>query len=539
MATFGCGEGQAFRLGYVAGLVHYLASLYWLLNIPVAFGPIVGWFALAAYLALYSALWVWLCWKMLPQNCSAHERSDAPPPLTSGHPLPSSDEGSGSREGVLSKSQWRITFLGHSSSLIIFRGTWQQRFIWIFLCAALWVALEMTVARLFTGFPWNLLGVSQYQILPLVQIASATGVYGVSFLIVWFSVSLASGVAILFRQPTVRFAWLKEVVIPLLVVIATVVFGLNKIVQSGQPMSELKVTLVQPSIPQTLIWDPKEDTTRFKRLVALSERALADQPDLLIWPEAATPSLFGDREFYPVITNLVRTHRTWLLLGADDAELSARSASQMETNFYNSSFLLNPMGEVVANYRKRQLVIFGEYVPLVRWLPFMKHLTPIGSGFTSGDRAVPFKMTTPRATMAVLICFEDTFPHLARKYVQDDTDFLVNLTNNGWFGDSAAQWQHAATAVFRAVENGVPLVRCTNNGLTCWVDEYGHLRQIFGLESKNVYGEGFMIAKIPLLAPGEKRARTFYNRYGDWFGWGCIGLSVSALALRFRAKKSK
>jgi apolipoprotein N-acyltransferase len=183
-------------------------------------------------------------------------------------------------------------------------------------------------------------------------------------------------------------------------------------------------------------------------------------------------------------------------------------------------------------------VIFGEYVPLVRWLPFMRHLTPIGSGFASGDRVVPFKMTTPRVTMAVLICFEDTFPHLAPEYVQEDTDFLVNLTNNGWFGDSAAQWQHAASAVFRAVENGVPLVRCANNGLTCWVDEYGRLRQIFGLESKNVYGEGFMTTKIPLLAPGEKRARTLYNRYGDWFGWGCIGLSVSALALRFRAKKS-
>jgi len=529
--------GQAFRLGYVAGLTHYLASLYWLLNIPVAFGPIMGWFALGAYLALYPALWVWLCWRLFPQVKYAHESAKTSQGRT-GSPLPgaSAFEDSDACERRARSDAPYLAPKG-TSRVHIYGSTWLQRLLWTLLCAALWVGLEMTVARLFTGFPWNLLGASQYRSLPLIQIASFTGVYGVSFLVVWFSVSLAGGVAVLLSQPAVRFVWLKELIVPLLVIVATVMIGFKRVARINAPARELRATLVQPSIPQTLIWDPKEDATRFKRLVALSERALADQPDLLIWPEAATPGLFGDQEFYPAITNLVRTHRTWLLLGADDVEFPAKSASQTETNFYNSSLLLNPAGEVVANYRKRQLVIFGEYVPLVRWLPIMRHLTPIGSGFTSGDRVVPFKMNTPRVTMAVLICFEDVFPHLARQYVEDDTDFLVNLTNNGWFGDSAAQWQHAASAVFRAVENGVPLVRCANNGLTCWVDEYGRLRQIFGLESKNVYGEGFMTTKIPLLAPGEKRARTFYNRYGDWFGWGCIGLSVSTLSLRFRAKK--
>ncbi|PYI85992.1 MAG: apolipoprotein N-acyltransferase [Verrucomicrobia bacterium] len=335
-----------------------------------------------------------------------------------------------------------------------------------------------------------------------------------------------------------QFAWLKDIGLPVLVIIATVTLGFQKIIRSAAPGRELKVTLVQPSIPQTLIWNPKEDATRFTRLLELSKRALADKPDLLVWPEAAMPSVFGDVEFYPVITNLAQTHRTWLLLGADDVERRVKSAAGVETRYYNSSFLVNPAGEAVASYRKRQLVIFGEYVPLVRWLPFMKYLTPIGSGFTSGDRPVPFKMTEPHATLAVLICFEDTFPHLAREYVQDETDLLVNLTNNGWFGDSAAQWQHAANAVFRAVENGVPLVRCGNNGLTCWVDAQGRMRQIYGLEAKNVYREGFMTANIPLLAAGEKRERTFYNRHGDWFGWSCVGLAAMMLVLRLRSKRS-
>src|SRR6185436_8031845 len=108
-----------------------------------------------------------------------------------------------------------------------------------------------------------------------------------------------------------------------------------------------------------------------------------------------------------------------------------------------------------------------------------------------------------------------------REYVQEDTDFLLNLTNNGWFGESAAQWQHAASAIFRAVENRVPLVRCANNGLTCAVDAQGRLSHEFFPNSTDIYGVGVKIVEVPLLK-GEKRAPTFYRRFGDVFGWGCV-----------------
>ena len=121
-------------------------------------------------------------------------------------------------------------------------------------------------------------------------------------------------------------------------------------------------------------------------------------------------------------------------------------------------------------------------------------------------------MTNPDVKTSVLICFEDMFPHLAREYADDDTDFLVNLTNNGWFGESAAQWQHAAGALFRAVENGLPLIRCSNNGLTGWVDAHGRLRQVFRDDRGTIYGPGFLTAEIPLLGAGERRAPTFYHR---------------------------
>jgi apolipoprotein N-acyltransferase len=120
------------------------------------------------------------------------------------------------------------------------------------------------------------------------------------------------------------------------------------------------------------------------------------------------------------------------------------------------------------------------------------------------------------------------FPHVARKSVQADTDFLVNITNDGWFGEGSAQWQQAASAAFRAVENGLPLVRCANTGLTCWFDAHGRMREIFANATGSVYAAGFMTANIPLLTPGEQRAPTFYNEHGDWFGWSCVLIAVAA-----------
>ena len=140
-----------------------------------------------------------------------------------------------------------------------------------------------------------------------------------------------------------------------------------------------------------------------------------------------------------------------------------------------------------------------------------------------------------RVNAVPLICFEDIFPQLARKAVHDDTDFLVNLTNDGWFGDSAQQWEHMANAVFRTVENGVPLVRCCNNGVTCWIDAHGLVRQIFKAATGSVYGPGFMTMELPL--PDERPAPTFYNRHGDWFGWGCVGTMVLILGRKIALRR--
>ena len=142
---------------------------------------------------------------------------------------------------------------------------------------------------------------------------------------------------------------------------------------------------------------------------------------------------------------------------------------------------------------------------------------------------MPFNLESLGVIASVLICFEDTFPHLVRQYVEPQTDILVNLTNNGWFGESAAQWQHAATAVFRAVENRIPLVRCANNGLTCWVDATGRVHEIYFPDDKDIYKAGYKIVSVPVLAEGESRTLSFYTRHGDVFGWTCFGLTLASL----------
>jgi len=557
MVTAASGENgrAAFRIGYVAGLAFHLAALHWLLFIPVKGYPILGWVALSAFLALYPATWVWLVTGLQPM-------ATEPIPLA-----------------------------------------WFARFAWTLSGAAIWVALEVIQARLFSGFPWNLLGASQYQMLPLIQIASVTGVYGVSFLVTCLSLSLYLAVLAILRRPTNRNAWLGEIILPLTVLLALFVFGLGRLRDQDGDRPRLRVTFVQPSIPQTMIWDEKENDNRFRQLLDLTERALAGgddgenltnplrspslssirnggegrgaealefmdrghsnksnetaitRTDLLLWPEAAVPKMIRyDEETFRAITGLARSNRVWIIIGCDDAERRLNSDNPDEADFFNGSFLITPNGEAKGVYHKRHLVMFGEYIPLIRWLPFVKWFTPITGGFTPGNRIVPFELDVgvqasawpddtlkhglQRVKTATLICFEDVFPHLVREYVQDDTDFLVNLTNDGWFGEGVEQWQHAAAAVFRAVENGLPLARSCNNGLTCWIDACGRLRDILRDKNGRIYGVGTMTVEIPVLAPGGNRVPTFYNKHGDWFGWGCVVLTMILLAARL-AKPSR
>ncbi|MDD5140406.1 MAG: apolipoprotein N-acyltransferase [Verrucomicrobiales bacterium] len=519
VAALGQSGGDAFRVGYVAGISFWLASLYWLLLIPVAGYPVLGWVALSAFMALYFAVWTWL-------------------------------------------------FAGKIGA-----GTWTRRNLWALAGAATWVGLEMIRARFLGGFPWNMLGTSQYQLTPLIQIAAVTGVYGVSFLVVWVSLSLFSAMLAIFSKPDARFAWQPEVFLPLLVVailFATGSFQMRAKPDSSFSPAPLRITMIQPSVPQSMIWDSSANSNRFQQLLALTEKALASSTiappngqtdevrgstDLLIWPESALPEF--DEASYAAITNLVRAHHVWMMFNADDAVWRPDAKGKNDYDVFNSAFLFDPDGKFVSVYHKQKLVIFGEYIPLVRWLPFVKWLTPITGGYEAGEKPGSFELERrpparpeinvislnagPEAgapiKTAPLICFEDMFPQTARDSARDDIDFLVNLTNDGWFGEGAEQWQQAAAGIFRAVENGLPLVRSCNNGVTCWIDTHGRVRQVFKDATGGIYGPGWMTMELPL--PAEKPAPTFYNRHGDWFGWGCVWVAVMVVLVKVRRNPSR
>ncbi|MDX1953392.1 MAG: apolipoprotein N-acyltransferase [Verrucomicrobiota bacterium] len=495
---------DSFRLGYAAGLAQFMVSLYWLLLIPFPAGAISGWLALSAYLAIYPGIWVWLSSLIFPQFIDPE----------------------------LSTQERLSKFCGVS---------WSRRALWLVGVAMTWVSLEMVMARLLTGFPWNLAGVSQLPVLPLVQISSFTGVYGVSFVVVYGSCALMTAGIFLGRFPAQRFLWMREVILALLLVAIVAAYGMRKILNFRKPEQTVKLALVQPSIPQVMIWNEKESTNRFNQLIDLSEKALAEKPKVLIWPEAAVPNMLRHNpETAGELVRLVRDHGVWAIVGTDDAE--PKSQDERENRnwiFYNSSFAISPRGELAGDYKKRQLVMFGEYVPLVQYFPFMKFLTPIGDvGFTPGTKAVPFHLSDLDIRTSVMICFEDIFPHLAREYVTEDTDFLLNLTNNGWFGESAAQWQHAMNGAFRAIELGVPFVRCANNGLTCWIDSLGVIHnERFADGSPDIYKAGYKIVEVPVLAEG-KHELTFYSKNGDLFGYGCVAFSALFLLTALFRKRA-
>ena len=533
-AALGKQGTESFRIGYVAGLAHYLSILYWLLLIPfrwcgLPLAPALGWLALSAFLGLFPATWV-----CIVANVQSLKSKAQTPGAGSADPLSLASACSATSRGLFDASDEESAELRG-----VLAKSWFRRTLWTISGAATWVALEMVLARILGGFPWNLLGVSQHHMIPLIQIASLTGVYGISFLVAWLSLSLLSAGLMVIRRPTARSIWIGEILLPVMAVAILFNLGFRDLSQEPPVRRTLKVALIQPSIPQTLIWDESKNAERFRDLIRLSEQALTNQIDLMIWPESAVPNRIRyDQEIFDEVTGLARRHHVWLILGSDDSEPHRGSSNPQAADYFNSGFLVSPEGELVERYAKRNLVIFGEYLPLRKWLPFLEYLAPIGD-FTPGTKAVPFALGNLGAQTSVLICFEDTFPHLARRDLRPETSFLVNITNDGWFDEGAAQWQHALTALFRAVENRVPLVRCSNNGLTCWIDAQGRIRDVFRDARNTVYGPGYLNVEIPLMAPGQYHAATFYTRHGDWFGWGCVGVAGICLIHRIIRNRSR
>lgn len=380
------------------------------------------------------------------------------------------------------------------------------------LAPVVWVAVELARTRV-TGFPWDLLGIAQVDNIPMSRIATVTGVYGLSFEIMVVNVAFAA--AFLLRRKNRKQLLLAAI-------------GAAMVLQSGWLLPgptlapDRTAYLVQANVPilESSDWTKDYFDTTLHELARLSVSLQnpSVHPDLIAWPESPAPFYTGDPIFRQAISNIARQAQAPVVAGG----IGVRNATPgQETRIYNSAALVNPNGEWIARYDKVHLVPFGEYVPFKRIFSFAGGLTKEVGDFSQGTSREP--LDAGGTKLGAFICYESIFPDEIRQLANNGAQVFVNISNDGWYGDSGAYAQHLKQARMRAVENNRWLLRDTNTGVTASIDPYGRI-----------------VASIPrkvratLAAPyALSLETTFYSRHGDGFAVLCAIISLVALATRF------
>jgi apolipoprotein N-acyltransferase len=384
----------------------------------------------------------------------------------------------------------------------------------------LWVALEYLRSVFLTGFPWDLLGYSQAGFLTLIQIADITGAFGVSFIIVLVNSVFTQLTDAVFLGERLSF---KSCAFASCCLSLVVLYGHVRVQEwtnIPESASRYKVGALQGNIPQELKWNESSREATFSIYEALGLKATHEGAKLLIWPETSVPVLFGSSDpDWKKPGEISERLGAPMLIGAPVGEMIEGSP-----HYYNSALLVN--GErIIARYDKIHLVPFGEYMPL-SWL------LPLGPGIAARDldysegREMTVMSAPGSPRFSVLICYEAIFPELASRAVRDGAQFLVNITNDGWFGNSGAPYQHLAMAGLRSVENRIWLLRSANNGISAAFDPAGR-----------------MVSSIPLSEAGEFTAnvsvtdgpKTFYCRWGNIFALACALFCAIPIIGRGRA----
>ena len=377
----------------------------------------------------------------------------------------------------------------------------------------LWVALELARTRV-TGFPWDLLGTVQVDNVALAQVAKFTGVYGLSFEILLVNTALA----LAFLVAPAR----RGRVITAALVAALVLQACRWIPSSAQPANRMAV-LVQSNVP---ILDPASWTTDYFRgtLSGLEQVSMAGvhsaekPPELIAWPESPAPFYTSDPVFRVAITNLARSTRTPIVAGSIGTTNAMHSGGT--TQAFNSAALVNSSGDWTGRYDKIHLVPFGEYLPFPSVFSFAGGLVDQVGSFTRGKSRQPLLVSGE--PYGVFICYEAIFPDEVRQFARNGAQVFLNISNDGWYGDSGAYAQHLLQARMRAIENQRWILRDTNTGVSASIDPHGHVVSTIPRKQRAA-----LIASYAL-----QNETTFYTRHGDWFAYLCAIISLAALAMR-------
>jgi apolipoprotein N-acyltransferase len=339
----------------------------------------------------------------------------------------------------------------------------------------------------------------------VIQIAELGGVYAVSFVVIAVNAALAAAVVLGLKRslPALGLAGA--------LVAATVGFGYARLGERQGPVETATIAVIQPSIEQPLKWDPDFAATSFAIHVDLTRRAGRGRPALIVWPETSVPTLLRrDPAALSALAHLSREVGAGLLVGSLDAEEAS------VPRYRNTAFLLDERG-IANRYDKIQLVPFGEYVPLSGVIGFVRGWAEFIADLEPGSRSVVF--SGPPAPFGTVICYEGIFPALVRRFTKDGARFMVNMTNDGWFGRTAGPLQHLAMYPFRAVEHRVSVVRAANTGVSAVIAPSGAV-----VRSLPLFARGVLEHRVPL-----RRGETLYTRLGDWLAH--LSATVSAVVL--------
>lgn len=455
---------RAFTLGLATGAVYFIGTLYWTGTVVGTFGglampvAVLAMLLLALYLALFPAL----------------------------------------------------------SALIAARLVNRAGTGALLLMPAAWVATEFSRGYLFGGFPWVPLGNSQVTVLPVAQLASVFGVYGLSALVAFVNAAIAYAALSRGRDRIVTIA-------TTVIVLAGIGgWGARRVVDGSltREGAPLRVALIQGNIAQEDKWNPREARRIFTTYIAMTRDAVRRGAEFVIWPESATPFMFEEDEAgETAVRDLAREVRVPILLGSDQVD---RTGSVIR--LFNAAFLVTPTGETAAVYRKMHLVPFGEYIPFKELLYFVSPLVEQLAEFAPGTSMVILPVGSHLVNTA--ICYEVVYPSLIRQAVAGGSQLLTTITNDAWYGRSSAPYQHFALASMRAIEQGRYLVRAANTGISGVVDPYGRV-----VRQSAIFDQVGLVEDVRVLT-----SHTVYSAIGDAIAYLSLALTAAALMTLPRAR---
>jgi apolipoprotein N-acyltransferase len=469
--------GQAFLLAYVSGILWYAGTCYWIYNTMHEHGGLstpaaaLALFLFCLYLGLYHGLF-----------------------------------------GLL---------------VGLVAGPGRDNRLALAAAPFLWVAAELARTRV-TGFPWDLLGTAQVDNISLSRIATLTGVYGISFEIVLVNVALAAAFLVpRKKRNTLLIASLA----------AAAVLQAGRLVDAPALQADHAALLVQENIPVDENWTRDAFERTLRELTDLSVKSAAgsssasaasagaieanpSKVDLIAWPESPAPFFADDPLFRGPVSEMARKTGTWVVTGAIGTR-SAMQGGKSASQVFNSAALVSPAGEWTSRYDKMHLVPFGEYLPFPKLFAFAGGLTQEVGEFQRGSSRAP--LDAGNEGLGVFICYESVFPDEVRQFADQGAQVFVNLSNDGWYGDSGAYAQHLNQTRMRAIENNRWILSATNTGVTASIDPFGRTVARFPRKER-----GALIAPYALTS-----VTTFYTRHGDWFAYLCAIISAGALLTRF------